>query len=144
MGKLKKQFRKKINPENSNKMIYAVTVGLLILFATIFFMSTGDTSPENKKGAMEDTLAYLKKTEGISSLILEPDENRVKLYYIQDSKETKKTDYKRITIFAGMKLSNKLKDEKFRFELIDYIKKDPQLIIVFKNGRVVEKLLEKQ
>lgn len=143
MSKLKKQLRKKVNPEKSNKMIYAVAAGLFILFAAIFFLSTGDKSPESKSGVMETTLAYLKKTEGISNLIFEPDENRVKLYYIQDSQETKKTDYKRITLFAGMKLSNKLRDKNIRLDLINDSSKETRLIIIFKNGKVIEKQLEK-
>ncbi|MEN8154116.1 MAG: hypothetical protein ABFR75_08835 [Acidobacteriota bacterium] len=143
MGKLKKTLRKKVNPEKSNKMIYAVVAGLLLIFAAIFFLSTGKKAPENKKGIMEDTLSYLKKTAGISEMIMEPEKNIIKLFYIQDSRETKQTDYKRITLFAGMKLSNKLKNEKFIFRLIDGLKRDPHLVIVFQNGKVVEKLLEK-
>ena len=143
MKKLKKQLRKKINPEKSNKMIYAVAAGLIILFAAIFFLSTGGETPENKKAVMESILAYLKKTEGISNLVLDTETNKVKLYYVQDSREAKKIDYKRITKFAGIKLSNKLKDEKFSFQLIDYKKKDLQLTMIFQNGKVIKKLLNK-
>lgn len=143
MSKFKKKLRKNIYPEKSNKMIYAVLAGLLILFAAIFFLSTRDTLPENRKDAMESTLAYLKKTEGISNLVFEAAENRVKIYYIQDSKESKKTDYKRITLFAGMKLSNKLRDKNIRFDLINDLNKETRLIIIFKNGSVIEKQLEK-
>ena len=53
MAKKKKKFTKKINPEKSNKMIYAVAGGLalLVIIALVFIIS-GD-KVVNKKELME-------------------------------------------------------------------------------------------
>ena len=106
MGKIKKKFKKKVNPEKSNKMIIAVIVGLVIFFTVLFFITTGKKVPTDKKELISNTLSYLKKSGGILDTVIFPDENKVIIVYNSYMKEI---DYHRVARFAGLKLSNKIK-----------------------------------
>ncbi len=66
----------------------------------------------------DNTLSYLKRIEGITGLETDFDSNYVKIYYEPDPNSRSRIDYKKLSLFAGVKLSNKLKDEKIRFLLI--------------------------
>ena len=59
---LKMTIKKKINPQKSNKLIYAVAAGLADR-ADRFFRLTFGSGGGNKLPA--DILAYLKNTEGL-------------------------------------------------------------------------------
>ncbi len=142
MRKTKKNFKRKINPEKSNKMIYAVLFGLVIIFAVFFILVSGPEKVINKDALMKDTLDYLQKTEGISEIKFHPDKNRICFYYTHYSEKEKKKhpDYQRIVLFAGLKLSNRLPDEKIRIELIDNKSGKPDLILEFREGKVSERI----
>jgi hypothetical protein len=58
---------KKINPEKSNKMIYAVAAGLGIILI-VFFTLTIIGGRGGDKKSMASTLAYLKNTEGLAEI----------------------------------------------------------------------------
>jgi len=118
MKKQKKKLNRKINPEKSNKMIWAVSAGLLILFGMLFIWITGSDSIDSKEELFENTLSYLKHTEGITSIKQDHGSNSVKIYFEPDPNSRSKIDYKKLSVFAGVKLSNKLKGEKIRFSLI--------------------------
>ncbi|MBU4269022.1 MAG: hypothetical protein KJ808_09290, partial [Acidobacteria bacterium] len=55
---------KKINPERSNKMIYAVAAGLGVVLI-VFFTLTIIGGRGGDRKSLASTLAYLKNTEGL-------------------------------------------------------------------------------
>ena len=134
MGKLKKKFKKKVNPEKSNKMIIAVVVGVVILFTAIFFITTGEKAPTDKKELISNTLSYLKKSGGILDTLIFPDENRVIIVcnsYIKD------IDYNTVAKFAGLKLSNKIKNVEIEVILSKDKKENETHVFTTKNGRLI-------
>ena len=143
MAKSKKKIRRKINPEGSNKMIYAVVVGLIIVFALMFFLFTGKTEKvENKSELMKSTLKYLKNTEGLKDIKYFPENNTVSLYYkgFSQKEKKKKPDYRRVALYAGLKLSNKISNEKITIKLYKFESKEAELILIFKNGKVINRV----
>jgi len=143
MGK-KKKFKKKINPEKSNKMIIAVAVGVVIVMAAFFIimiLGSGNSAPPEDKGAlMKRMLKYLETTNGIAGLQYYPEQNKVVIIY-EGYKESRQ-NYPKVAQFAGLKLSNKLGDE----ELIVVLAKDKEEQAIrsytIKNGRILtEKIL---
>ena len=138
MGKKKKRLNRRINPEKSNKMIWAVSLGLLILFGILFIMITGSDSTNNREELYESILSYLKRTEGISDIVTNPDSNSVKIYYEPDPNSRSKIDYKKMSLFAGVKLSNRLKGEKIRFFLIKKPEDKTNLSFTILDGKVIE------
>ncbi len=139
MKNLKKKFKRQINPERSNKMIWAVSIGILILFSVLFFLTTGNDSNENKSELFNNTLNYMKNIEGIANIESLPETNSVKIFFNPDPNSRSGIDYKRITIFAGIKISNKLKDEKVTARLIRNKDKKTILTVTILNGRVISK-----
>jgi hypothetical protein len=135
MGKVKKKFKKKINPERSNKMIIAVVVGVVIVFAALFVVMVGDESVGDKNEVMNDALEYLKKGEGISELKILPQQNKVVIVYDENNTDM---DFKKIARYAGIKLSNKIKNEEVYIALSGNKDKQGREIytVVLKNGRV--------
>ncbi|MEN8222227.1 MAG: hypothetical protein ABFR36_03115 [Acidobacteriota bacterium] len=139
MKKQKKKLNRRINPEKSNKMILAVSFGLLILFGSLFIMITGSDSVKTREELFENTLSYLNRTEGITNIVSDPDSNSVKIYYEPDPNSRTKIDYKKMSVFAGVKLSHKLKDEKIRFFLIKKQEDKIDLSFTVLNGKVTDK-----
>ena len=134
MGKKKKRILQKINPEKSNKMIYAVGVGLVIIFAVFFILISRGTHPENKRELVSGVLGYLTKTQGIIDLVILPEKNNVQIRY--DGLDRK--DFFKITAYAGIKLSLKLKDEKIKVELFRGNEKQPVYTVFLKNGTILK------
>jgi hypothetical protein len=134
MGKKKKNWRRQINPEKSNKMIYAVGIGLLLLFSVFIFLTIEGGSPEKKEEWMSSVLNYLKKTQGIIDVEVIPEHNRVKILY--DSHDKK--NFIKIARYAGLKLSYKLKAETLEIQLIN--ENHDQLIysVVLRNGTIIK------
>lgn len=134
MGKLKKKFRKTINQEKSNKMIYAVGIGLALVFtAFVILLSTG-SDPKDKEELIMDAIGYLKKTKGILGFKIIPAENTVRLIY--DSNDRK--DFVKIARYAGIKLSLKLKEDMGKILLFKDSEKNLVISIVLKNGQIIE------
>jgi hypothetical protein len=135
MANRKKKFKKKINPEKSNKMIIAVGIGVVIVFSLIFLVMLGPQTPANKAKAMEDTLEYLQKATGIMTVKTFPEENRALIVY--DSAQTN-PDYITIARFAALKLSYKIGNE----EITVVLSKDREEQVVYttvtKNGKVID------
>lgn len=135
MGKKKKKnWRRQINPEKSNKMIIAVGIGLTILFVAFVLLTTGSGGSKNKAEQMYDSLNYLKKTGGIFDVRIVPEHNRVKIIY--DSQDKK--DFTKIARFAGLKLSNKLKSQRLEIQLIRENQDTPHYRVVLENGQVLK------
>lgn len=141
MKKNKKRLNRRINPEKSNKMIFAVSGGLLILFMILFITSIGNDSIRDKSELYKSTLSYIKNIEGITDVESIPETNSVNISYDPDPNSRSMIDYKKMAVFAGVKLSNKLKGEKITFQLIRKNKKKIELTFVVQDGRVVSKIL---
>lgn len=136
MAKKKKNLKKKINPEKSNKMIIAVGVGVIIVFTILFLviLSPGE-APKDKAAVMEDTLEYVKNGDGIIALKTYPEENRAVVIY--DSFQEKKFDFVKIARYAAIKLSHKMGDLQVTLVLAKDKEDQPTYTIVLKQGRIV-------
>lgn len=142
MGKIKKKYKKKINPEQSNKMIYAVVAGLVILIIVFLIFTLSGEKVMDKNQLMTETLKYLKTTEGISELKILSEENKIIIVYDQYIKKNKKMDFQKIARYAGLKLSNKLENEELTILLCEDKEEKKVYSVVLNNGRIVsEKLL---
>jgi hypothetical protein len=133
MGRKKKSIISKINPEKSNKMIYAVVVGLAILFVVFFILISGGTNPENKQEMMTGILGYLNNTQGIIKLEVKSEENLVRIFY--DSQDSK--DFFKIAAYAGIKLSLRMTHERVKVVLYKDNEKEPEIVIFCKDGSVM-------
>ncbi|MGD2088136.1 MAG: hypothetical protein PVH61_18300 [Candidatus Aminicenantes bacterium] len=143
MGK-KKKFKKKINPEKSNKMIIAVAVGVVIVmvaFFIIMILGSGDsTVPEDKGQLMKRMLKYLETTDGIAGLKYYPEQNKVVIIY--ESYKESLHDYPKVVQFAGLKLSHKMGDEALTMVLAKDTEEQAIRSYTIKNGRILtEKIL---
>lgn len=134
MGKLKKKFRKTLNQEKSNKMIYAVGIGLALVFVAFIILLSSGSEPKNKEDLIMNTIGYLKKTKGIIGLKIFPDDNTVRLVY--DSNDRK--DFFKIARYAGIKLSLKIKKEKITIFLFKDTEKNQVYNIVLMDNKILE------
>lgn len=131
----KKNLRKKINPEKSNKMIYAVTIGLGIIFvAFLIFMLSGESTPENKEAFMKKTLTYLEKTTGVLEVKVDAPNNLVTIVY----EDQEKMDFTKVAQYAGLKLSNRMKNETFKVILSKDERPNVQYTFLATNGKIHE------
>lgn len=141
MGKKKKKLRKRINPEKSNKMIYAVAGGLALLIAIFLFFTFSGEKIVDKKDLMTKTLEYVKKIGGVKELKLFPDESRVIIVY---DPFVEKKNFQAITKAAGQKLSNKWGEQKVTMLLCEGTKEKNVYSVLLSDGSVLEeKLLKK-
>ena len=147
MGKTKrskkKKFKKKVNPGQSNKMIYAVVAGLAVLVVVfLFFIIMGDTVVD-KNELMTKSLKYLKRTDGIKELKILSEENRVIIIHDRITEQNKNLDFPKIALYAGIKCSHKLGEEELTVLLCEKNEKNKVYSVVLKDGRIVnEKLLK--
>jgi hypothetical protein len=135
-SKRKKKWRTTINPEKSNKMIYAVVGGLVIVFiAFVFVMLRGGSSapPEDKEKFIGDTLKYIRRVDGFVDLKIDAPQNRVVIVY----QEKERVDFVKIAQYAGMKLSDKLRDETVEVRLAKNAEDNVQYTFRFQNGRFI-------
>lgn len=98
---------KKINPRKSNKLIFAVAAGLTVIFIVFFIaiFSTGNSNGKKNK-ALQDTLSYLKKTDGLVEIKTFEAEHRAVIVFNSDSKNA--GNFEKIAHFAAMRLSYQL------------------------------------
>ncbi len=147
MGKTKrskkKKFKKKVNPEQSNKMIYAVVAGLgILIIVFLFFIIRGDTVVD-KNELMTKSLKYLKRTNGIKELKILPKENKVIIIHDRITEQNKNQDFPKIALYAGIKCSNKLGEQELTVLLCESKEENKVYSVVLKDGRIVsEKLLK--
>ncbi len=134
MAKAKKKFRKKINPEKSNKMIYAVVAGLALLVIIFLAFTISKDTVTDKPEVMNSTLKYLKTTPGVLQLKPLPEENKVIIVY---DHHTEDRDFRKIAWYAGIKLSHKLGDQELTVLLCEDKEENSVYSIVLKDGRVV-------
>jgi hypothetical protein len=135
-SKRKKKWRTTINPERSNKMIYAVAGGLVIVFiAFVFVMLRGGSSapPEDREKFFGDTLKYIRRVDGFVDMKIDAPQNRVTIVY----QEKERVDFVKIAQYAGMKLSNELKDETVEIRLAKNSEENVLYTFRYQNGRFI-------
>ena len=99
---------KKINPQRSNKMIYAVAAGLgviLIVFFTLIITSSGKGGGSR---SMAKTLSYLKNTEGLIKIQAMEPLKRAVIVYNSDSKNA--GNFEKVAHYAALRLSRQWPD----------------------------------
>ncbi len=143
MAKRKKKFTKKINPEKSNKMIYAVAGGLVLLLAVFLFFTLSGEKITNKKEAMDSSLEYLEKLTGLQELKKLPEENKVIIVYDGHDAETEKIDFLTIARYAGVKLSHKMGDLPVTVVLCKDSKENVECTYEYKGGRLLKQQMVK-
>lgn len=98
---------KKINPEKSNKMIYAVAAGLGVILIVFFTLTIiGGGSGDRK--SLASTLAYLKNTEGLVEIKTMDAEKRALIVFNSDSKNA--GNFEKIAYYAALRLSRQWPD----------------------------------
>jgi hypothetical protein len=143
MGKLKKKFKKKVNPEGSNKMIIAVAIGLMILVAILyitFARGGASVNKKDKKEVMGYALKYLQKGAGVSELKFLPEQNKVVIIYDETIEHL---DFHTIARYASLKLSNDLKNEEVSVALVGkHDKEQKENFVVFAKDGTVLRMIE--
>jgi hypothetical protein len=138
MKKRKNKLRKKINPEKSNKMIWAVSGGLLILLIVLLLFTLGGSHSSDTLSVMKNTLSYIRKTEGIKDLVFLPDISTVKILFDPDPNSRNRIDYEKLAVFAGIKLSHKLKGNEITILLVRTKSGETVLSVRFRGGRLIK------
>lgn len=137
MGKAYKQWKKKVNPESSNKMIYAVGAGLILLVIVFLTYTIMDEQVSDKKEVMNQTLGYLKHNNSFKDLKILPDQNRVVFVYDDFTRKEREDDLTLAARYAGIKLSNQIKDVEFSVTLCKGKESDERYRGTFKNGKTL-------
>jgi len=97
---------RRINPQRSNKLIYAVAIGvaLILLAFTLLTIIGGRGGSRSMAGA----LSYLKNTEGLVEIRPLEAEKRVLIVFNSDSKNA--ANFEKIAHFAALRLSRQWPD----------------------------------
>ncbi len=128
MSKRKKQRR--INPEKSNKMIYAVAGGLVILIISFVLLLTVHPTPRDKRVLMTECTAYLRQVDEIRELQINPEENRLVLRCSPSSR----LDFNLIVRSAAVKLAREI--GRAEVVLLDHYSGRPILTVRAEGDRV--------
>jgi len=131
--KKKKQLRQRINPEKSNKMIYAVGGGLAVVMALILFimLRSGDL-PDNPGEVMKSSLRYVEKTEGILDVQTNAETFEVTIVY----EPADHVDIVQVAQYAGVRLSHRLEGQEVKIRLSRYRPENVEYIFWALDGRV--------
>jgi len=97
---LKIKVNKKVNPQKTNKMIYAVAAGLAVVLAVFFALTIGSGGAGKRP---DDALAYLKGTEGLIDVRVVAAEKKALIVYNSDSKNA--GNFEKIAYYAAVRLS---------------------------------------
>ncbi|MCI0470215.1 MAG: hypothetical protein L0Y73_00990, partial [Candidatus Aminicenantes bacterium] len=148
-SKFRKELKKTLRRNQtirSNKLIYAVAIGLaIILFIWIISTIGGDKKPRDKEKIILNAISYLKRVVSIRDIKVFPRENKVVLIF--DSEATAggnaDVDFRKMARYAGMRISNELKREEIKVLLSEVRKKEQDYLVTVKNGGILsERLLE--
>ena len=99
---------KKINPEKSNKMIFAVAAGLGVILIIFFTLAIIGGGRSGGKKSLAGTLAYLKNTEGLVEIKTMDAEKRALIVFNSDSKNA--GNFEKIAYYAALRLSRQWPD----------------------------------
>jgi hypothetical protein len=99
---------RKINPERSNKMIYAIAGGLAIVLLAFFTLIIVGGGQGGGSRPMAKILSYLKNTEGLMEIRPLEAEKRVLIIFNSDSKNA--GNFEKIAHYAALRLSRQWPD----------------------------------
>jgi hypothetical protein len=93
---------RKINPGRSNRLIFAVAGGLLVVLLAFFtLIIIGGRG--GRGGSMTKALHYLKNTEGLLEIKAADDERRVLIVFNSDSKNA--GNFEKVAHYAAVRLA---------------------------------------
>jgi hypothetical protein len=93
---------RKVNPGRSNKLIYAVGAGLLVIL--LVFFSLAIIGGRGGRGdSMAKTLGYLKNTEGLIAVKAMDSEKRALIVFNSDSKNA--GNFEKVAHYAALRLA---------------------------------------
>ncbi len=130
MGK-KKKILKKVNPEKSNKMIYAVAVGLFMIFAGFIYLSVSSNPIEKRMGIINGECTSIERSDGVISAT--GTERTIEIVVDTEKHE----DFKGLAVFRGKRLSNMFAGENMTIRVVDKNRKE-LFKMVFRNGRQLQ------
>ena len=150
-SKLWTEFNKSIrntHKRKSNKLIYAVAGGLVIVLLIFILVSTGgDGAPVNKEKLIIDTTDYLKKNTSITDIVAVPVENKAIVNYdtsLVDDSQKDISDFRLMARYAAIMLSNKIKDEEVQILFREDNNKEKPYLAVAKNGEILREQVVNQ
>jgi hypothetical protein len=94
---------RRINPQKSNKLIFAVAGGLAIVLLIFFTLVIISGSRGGDRESMAKTLAYLKNTEGLVAIKALDAEKRAIIVFNSDSKNA--GNFEKIAYYAALRLA---------------------------------------
>jgi hypothetical protein len=94
---------RRINPQKSNKLIFAVAGGLAIVLLIFFTLVIISGSRGGDRESMAKTLAYLKNTEGLVAIKALDAEKRAIIVFNSDSKNAR--NFEKIAYYAALRLA---------------------------------------
>jgi len=97
---LRMTINKKVNPQKSNKLIYAVAAGLALVLIVFFALTIGSSGGSRLAA---DSLAYLKNTEGLVEVRVMDGEKKALIVFNSDSKNA--GNFERIAYYAALRLA---------------------------------------
>lgn len=132
--KKKKQLRQRINPEKSNKMIYAVGAGLIVVMGLVLLlMLRSGGMPDDPGEIMTSSLGYLAKTDGVLDVQTDADAARVTIVY----EPAERVDIVQVAQYAGVRVSHRLKDREVEVRLCRFRPENMEYRFWALNGRVM-------
>ena len=137
MGKVKKKFKKKVNPEKSNKMIIAVVVGVGILLAVAILLLNQYSPVPSTEKATRTFFEYFKNKEGIIQ-VSQIRNNQFQVIYSGKIID----DYFSMAKFAGERMSLQLKNIEIGLILSEGESSNITRRYRFRNGKVVSEKKE--
>lgn len=154
MAKKKKKFGKELKKtlrgarkSKSNKLIYAVAGGLalIVIIAAILIVS-GDKKPQDREQLILKSVKYLRKVAFIKDIKVVPQENKIVITFDAETTAGSNkdvTDFRKMARYAGIRVSNNIKDEEIKVLLKEINKKEKDYLVTIKNGEITgEQLLE--
>jgi len=129
---MKKRLRKEINPEKSNKMIYAVALGLALVVVALFVIFV-DLRPASQETILARYSEQIRRFDGLLEVQILPDEGEIELVYDQLIND----DFPRRIQVLLKSLSRELGDDEFRVTIYRNNRDHPVLRYRLKEGRVL-------
>jgi hypothetical protein len=142
-SKFRKELKKTLRRNQtirSNKLIYAVGIGLaIILLVWIILTIGGEKKPHDKEKIILNSISYLKRVASIRDIKVLPAENKVVLVFdIEATAGGKSTlDFKKMARYAGIRISNELKTEEIKVLLSEIRKKEKDYLVTVKDGSII-------
>ncbi len=122
--------RQAINPGRTNKLLYPVLAGLVVVFSLFIWLLL--RQPGNGSASLARESAYLKNSPGILELLVEQENKRVILVYDPNQKG----NYTAMARFAAIRISSRAGEVEVL--LARRSPDNPDYIARAKNGSLIE------